>query len=662
MSDFSSIGAAFSSLVMIVLTVAVLYFGLTVVWKLFSFAFLDASGPIPKAQAPRLRHGGSGGPHSNDWFGACWPFVDAKWKAITYGRYPESELWRPDLVFLIGSVAGCLAGLRRDLAPLCGRRGAARGGRGAVLVVDHSRSRLTARRCSTTSTIQRWPRRSGMFFDRSPSARGFSAPSACSTCCLVKPFGRRTVAALTLTVFPVLAYILLTGGNAEGGAGFWYGLAAIAAFGVLLWLIPTLFGDNSLSALILSLLILAVICYLLWGWLKPLSEMTISLPLPGTFLGKLTAGIGALALLFLVSAGRHINMIVRILLAVPAIVMIAGAFGTGVTTSSALPVGWVILALLIIGVLGFAAMAVVGMGRGEWHAAIGGFGRSAGKALLLLAIVVGAVAFVGGHWMVDLIELSAAGETGKFLSPEHIAAHAHHAPRGTGLTIPREVWPLPEVETNVWGGLLVTLVVALAGIVASLPLGVLLALGRRSQLPAVRLLSVCFIEFWRGVPLITVLFMSSVMLPLFLPDGVEFNKLLRALIGVALFSSAYMAEVVRGGLQAIPKGQYEGADSLGLGYAQKMRLIVMPQALTLVIPGIVNTFIGLFKDTVLVLIIGLFDLLGMIQTSFTDSAWAVPVTNPTGYLTAAAIFWIFCFGMSRYSMFMENRLRRGHSR
>jgi general L-amino acid transport system permease protein len=189
---------------------------------------------------------------------------------------------------------------------------------------------------------------------------------------------------------------------------------------------------------------------------------------------------------------------------------------------------------------------------------------------------------------------------------------------------------------------------------------VLLALGRRSKLPIVRLFSVTFIEFWRGVPLITVLFMSSVMLPLFLPDGVSFDKLLRALIGVALFSAAYMAEVVRGGLQAIPKGQYEGAQAVGLGYWQSMRLIILPQALKLVIPGIVNSFISLFKDTSLVLIIGLFDLLGIIQRSFTDANWATPVTSATGYLFAGTIFWMFCFGMSRYSIFMERRLDTGH--
>ena len=176
------------------------------------------------------------------------------------------------------------------------------------------------------------------------------------------------------------------------------------------------------------------------------------------------------------------------------------------------------------------------------------------------------------------------------------------------------------------------------------------------------MISIIFIEFWRGVPLVTVLFMSSVVLPLFLPEGVTFDKLLRALIGVALFSAAYMAEVVRGGLQAIPKGQYEGAMALGLRYWEMMGLIVLPQALKLVIPGIVNTFIGLFKDTTLVLIIGLFDLLGAIQGSFADANWSTPVTSHTGYLFAAIFYWIFCFGMSRYSIYMENRLHTGHKR
>jgi general L-amino acid transport system permease protein len=222
---------------------------------------------------------------------------------------------------------------------------------------------------------------------------------------------------------------------------------------------------------------------------------------------------------------------------------------------------------------------------------------------------------------------------------------------------------LPSVPTERWGGLFLTLVVASVGIAASFPIGILLALGRRSELPIVKWASIGFIEFVRGVPLVTVLFMSSVMLPLFLPPDVTFDKLLRALIGVALFSAAYLAEVIRGGLQAIPRGQYEAADALGLSYAQKMGFIVLPQALKLVIPGIVNSFISLFKDTSLVLIIGLFDLLGIVQQSISsDAKWFSPHTAATGYVFAGAVFWIFCFGMSRYSAFLERRLARGDRR
>ena len=219
---------------------------------------------------------------------------------------------------------------------------------------------------------------------------------------------------------------------------------------------------------------------------------------------------------------------------------------------------------------------------------------------------------------------------------------------------------LPVVETALWGGLFLTLVIALTGIVASLPLGILLALGRRSNLPIIKAICVAFIELVRGVPLITVLFMASVMLPLFLPVGVNFDKLLRALIGVALFSAAYMAEVIRGGLQAIPKGQYEAAAALGLGYWQTTGLIILPQALKLVIPGIVNTFIGLFKDTSLVLIIGLYDLAGISQVVIKDPAWLGLAAET--YLIAGAGFWIFCFAMSRYSMFIEWKLDTGHKR
>jgi len=215
---------------------------------------------------------------------------------------------------------------------------------------------------------------------------------------------------------------------------------------------------------------------------------------------------------------------------------------------------------------------------------------------------------------------------------------------------------LAVVDTVLWGGVLVTIVVATVGIVVSLPLGIVLALGRRSRMPAVRLFSTIFIEFVRGVPLVTVLFMASVMLPLFVPNNFEPDKLLRALIGIALFASAYMAEVVRAGLQAIPKGQYEGAMAVGLSYQQRMRLIILPQALTITIPNIVNNYIALFKDTTLVFIVGIFDLLHTIEVARIDPKWAAPVTSTTGYAVAAIFYLIFCYGMSRYARAMETRL------
>jgi general L-amino acid transport system permease protein len=222
---------------------------------------------------------------------------------------------------------------------------------------------------------------------------------------------------------------------------------------------------------------------------------------------------------------------------------------------------------------------------------------------------------------------------------------------------------LSHVETSYWGGLMVTLILSYVGIAVSLPFGILLALGRRStKMPVVRTLSIAFIELIRGVPLITVLFMASVLLPLFMTPGTGIDKFLRALVGVSIFASAYMAEVIRGGLQAIPKGQYEGAKSLGLNYWTMMRLIILPQAITIVIPGIVNTFIGLFKDTSLVYIISIFELLYTVRNSFSDPAWATSTTPASGLVFAAIVFWLFCFGMSRYSKFTEDRLRVGYKR
>jgi general L-amino acid transport system permease protein len=217
---------------------------------------------------------------------------------------------------------------------------------------------------------------------------------------------------------------------------------------------------------------------------------------------------------------------------------------------------------------------------------------------------------------------------------------------------------LTPVTTDKFGGFLLTLVIGVTGIVGSLPLGIALALGRQSDMPALRMICVTFIEFIRGVPLITLLFVASTMLNYFLPPGTTFDLLLRVLIMVTLFSAAYIAEVVRGGLQAIPKGQVEAADSMGLKYWQSMRLIILPQALKISIPGIVNTFIGLYKDTTLVIIIGLLDPLGMGRASLADSKWQGLSTEV--YVFVAIFFFISCFSMARYSLYLEKKLHTGH--
>ncbi len=219
---------------------------------------------------------------------------------------------------------------------------------------------------------------------------------------------------------------------------------------------------------------------------------------------------------------------------------------------------------------------------------------------------------------------------------------------------------LPRVPTDQFGGFMLTLVIGVTGIAFSLPIGVLLALGRSSKLPIIRVFCISFIEFIRGVPLITLLFVASTMLSYFLPPGTEFDLLLRVLIMVTLFASAYMAEVIRGGLQAIPGGQVEAADALGLKYWQAMRLIVLPQALKISIPGIVNTFIGLYKDTTLVIIIGLLDPLGIGRASLADTKWT-GLSNEV-YIFVAIFFFISCFSMSRYSLYLERKLETGHKR
>ncbi|MBL8700516.1 MAG: amino acid ABC transporter permease [Alphaproteobacteria bacterium] len=226
-----------------------------------------------------------------------------------------------------------------------------------------------------------------------------------------------------------------------------------------------------------------------------------------------------------------------------------------------------------------------------------------------------------------------------------------------GVLLVGGVFGLRLVVTNDWGGLMVNVILAFVAVAASLPLGIMLALGRRSELPIVRAFSVGFIELWRGVPLLTVLFMGMVMLPLFLPGGMTIDSLLRAMIVLTLFTSAYMAEVVRGGLQGVPRGQAEAAYAMGMGYWQVQGLIVLPQALRLVIPAIVNTVIDLFKDTTLVTIVGLFDLLGVVNQSIKDQAWLGLARE--GYAFSATVFFVCCLGMSLYSRQLERRLTRG---
>ena len=276
---------------------------------------------------------------------------------------------------------------------------------------------------------------------------------------------------------------------------------------------------------------------------------------------------------------------------------------------------------------------------------------------------------IAERWRVDLVEAVGAGlivwllwpgaprrEVGAllFFVAYPVAAFVLlHGSRTLGL---------PLVDSLLFGGIFVSLMTAVVGIVFSLPLGVLLALGRRSKMPVVRAASILFIEFVRGVPFITVLFMANTILPLFAPESLAPDRLLRPLIGIALFSAAYMAEEVRGGLQLLGRGQYEGAMALGLNYPQMMGLVVLPQALTLVIPGILNNFVGLFMDTTLVSIVGVTDFLEAINNAFKDPVWSGPTIMATGYVFAGMFYFAACYGMTRYSASVERKLAKGRRR
>ena len=211
------------------------------------------------------------------------------------------------------------------------------------------------------------------------------------------------------------------------------------------------------------------------------------------------------------------------------------------------------------------------------------------------------------------------------------------------------------VETGAWGGLSLTFIVSFFCLIFCFPLGMVLALGRRSSLPMIRYISIGYIEFWRGVPLITVLFMSSVMFPMFLPEDFFMDKLVRVIIAITLFEGAYCAEVIRGGLQALPRGQYDAGKSLGMSYWKLHLLVILPQALKLIIPGIANTFLALVKDTPLILVVGLLELVGMIDMAKTNPKWLGFAAE--GYVFAGLVFWIICYAMSRYSISLEKKYK-----
>ena len=326
---------------------------------------------------------------------------------------------------------------------------------------------------------------------------------------------------------------------------------------------------------------------------------------------------------------------------------------------------------LTLAVVAFLALAVPPFV--EWtitQATVGGTSRSActGEGACWTFIKVRFPLFFYGHYPEsELWRVGAVGLLMAFFGAQVLRENVHR--RGLWLLMLLTVFPavaalllvgdvpgLPYVDTNLWGGLMLDVLIAFVTVAGALPVGVLLALGRRSQLPIVRYLAVGFIEFWRGVPLLTVLFMSAVMVPLFLPNGVNIDRLARAMVALILFNAAYMAETVRGGLQGVELGQEEAAYSVGLKWWQVQVFVVLPQALRHVMPGIVNNVVDLFKDTTLVTIIGLFDVLGAVNQALKDPAWLGFAKE--GYVFTMVVFFACCFAMSSYARRMERRLNR----
>jgi general L-amino acid transport system permease protein len=326
--------------------------------------------------------------------------------------------------------------------------------------------------------------------------------------------------------------------------------------------------------------------------------------------------------------------------------------------------------MVVVG-LGLAIFAVMAASAsGALAAAVSGlfiawmvFGDPISFALDMLGLVIGLPTMQPGlGWLFGVLPYPVLNITPAVLDPvigggavRDILPVFGPAVEELDRLMPIALQPVPSRE---FGGFLVSLVIGVTAISLSLPLGILLALGRRSDMPLIKGVSVVFIEFVRGVPLITLLFTASLLLNYFMPPGTNFDLIMRVIIMTTLFASAYMAEVIRGGLAALPRGQYEAADSLGLGYWQAQRLIIMPQALKISIPGIVNTFIGLFKDTTLVSFVGIFDPIGRAGAIRATSDWQGVYWEL--YIFIGAVFFVFCYGMSRYSMYLERRLRTDH--
>ena len=327
--------------------------------------------------------------------------------------------------------------------------------------------------------------------------------------------------------------------------------------------------------------------------------------------------------------------------------------------------------LLTLLVLAFFALVVPPLLRwGVLHASVSGVSRAAcgpdGACWTFIRMRL--PTFFYGHypaaqrWRVDLALLLLVLFSAPVMREQvrhrflYVLALLLLFPLLAGLLLTGGVAGLPFVDTTQWGGLMLDVVISFVTVAGSLPFGIVLALGRRSRLLVVRALAVAFIELWRGVPLLTVLFMSAVMVPLFLPNGVSVDRLVRAMAALVLFNAAYMAEVVRGGLQGVPGGQEEAAASLGLHWAQVQTFVVLPQALRMVVPAIVNTVVDLFKDTTLVTVIGLADLLGAVNQALKDPAWLGFATE--GYVFSAAVFFVCCFAMSAYGRSFERRLAK----